>query len=261
MKNLLHWRIFIVVIGVGLMFFLGYRYSVYVRDTRNLAMLETSCESSGGVFKRESKTCTCPPVFPVFNKDSNTCQDRMGGHVRSREEYTIMAHRYEYAKECRGKGDEVYVLDGTPLTFCYPYSWGDPVVTKDKTTDGTQYMIMFVSSTSKRTTMSPTWWFIEGGYVPTVNDFRLSCVSCLATTTDAVILGKQLGLTSKGTITGGVYGNTTMFVARNDVRGVALYVAPRVWQNNTHVLVRTPATLDESVQSALQGMWFDEYIH
>ena len=260
MQKLLQWRLIVSIVGAILLVFLGYRYSVHVRDVRNNALLQVSCESSGGTFSIELTKCTCPPVFPIFNEDSHSCQDRMGGQVRSREEYKIMARRFSFAKECRGKGDEVYVLDGTPLTFCYSYSWGNPVVTKNQTGDGAQYMITFVSSTSKNSATSPIWWFIEGEHVPAVRDFRLACVSCLSTTTEATVLGKQLGLTAKGRIVGRVYDHITLFAAHDDMKGVTLYVVPRVWRNNFHVLVRTPALFDESVQTALQGVWFDEYI-
>lgn len=254
------WRSIGIILLV-LIFTIGaYFYSIRIRDARELAALTVSCEASGGRIVPESHVCACPALFPMFDGVSKSCHDRMGGRVRSREEFNIMNRRFEYASECRGKGNEVYVLDGTPLTFCYPYSWGNTVVTKNEVDGHMQYKIAFVSSTLAGTRDAPTWWFVEGESLPTVPDFKPTCISCLSTSTDATTLQKQLGLTAKGRLVGGMYSSTTMFAAYNDVKKVTLFVAPGIWQTY-HLFVRVPYGSQETVDMALQSIWFDEHIY
>ncbi len=260
MNHSFSWRSLGVVLLVLLFISAAYLYSIRIRDTRELATLTASCEASGGYVAPESGACTCPALFPLFDEESKSCHDRMGGRVRSREEFEIMNRRFEYANDCRGKGNDVYVLDGTPLTFCYPYSWGNTVVTKSEVAGHMQYKIAFVSSTPIGTREAPTWWFVEGESLPAVPDFRPTCISCLSTSTDVTTLQKQLGLTAKGRLVGGIYSSTTMFAAYNDVKKVTLFVAPGIWRTY-HLFVRVPYGSQETVDAALQSIWFDEHIY
>jgi hypothetical protein len=239
----------------------GYFYSVHRRNVREAEALGISCEASGGVATSTSLNgCVCPPLFPLFDETLKSCHDRMGGKVRSKEEYRIMARRFDFANECRGKGNEVFVLDGTPLTFCYPYVWGNSIVAQEKKNDQMVYRLTFVSSTPKGTREAPTFWFVQGEQLPIVPDFRPSCISCLTTSSDAVTLSTQLGLTGKGRLVGGEYASTTMFAAYNDTKNVVMFVAPNIWKNY-HLFTRAPYANRETVEIMLNSVWFDEHIY
>ncbi|MFH1286462.1 MAG: hypothetical protein ABII02_01785 [Candidatus Magasanikbacteria bacterium] len=221
--------------------------------------LQAKCVESGGEF--HEGYCTCPPLFPVFDETREVCMDIYGQYATSAKEAGRLQERVDYVGLCKKKEyDAIYVIPGTPVTFCYPASWGDTKLESLGTGDVDLNRVDFYVDKKRKTGLQQV--YVGQGEEFLEKESGVSfCTSCILeedgdqklissvryqgeNVSDAVVSSISIG---------GADGKLLSLERLSKVYYISVY-----YPDSQYVVIGDGISQKESLDDFIQTVWFDD---